>query len=133
MNIKLNRDHIVFSILTVLVLSLLWGVYDEYKLNNKPVKYGIGYITGYYKGANAPSFYYEYNVSGNNYSSMEFISGNLGQLGGGVLRKKIGEAFIVKFTINDPAISNLILEEPYSKCMGKQPAEGWGEFPKCNE
>ncbi len=136
MNMKFNfsENKFAYTVFLIFILIIIRSEYNEYKINNSPVKYGVGCITGYFIGKTTPRFYFKYSVNSIEYKSEEWVEGKFSGIGAAGLSKQIGKCFIVKFSIDNPSLSDLlILEEPYSKCMGKQPDEGWEEFPKCTE
>jgi hypothetical protein len=133
MNTKNKKVYFKYFFIIVvwgfLATLLVLGLFGNYTIENKPVKYAMGQVTHIRSGTKyRPKFEYEFYVNNNMYSNIYDINYELENVGNDSLSKYIGKIFFVKFNEENPKINRLMLEHPVWKNL-EQPPEGWDELP----
>jgi len=131
MNRKIN---IILSIVAIAftIVAMILGIYGNYTIENKPVKYAIGTIHDFVRGARAaPFFDYDFIINKKEYSGRYSIEGDLRNKSNNYLEKFIGKKFFVRFNSDQPYINRLMIEHPFNDCQIDDPDSGWVEIPKC--
>jgi len=108
------------------VYAISSGLYGNYKIENSKLKYTIGEINRFHRGARISptlyfSFFYKKMYEGLHHASYELDDKH-------VLESFIGKKYIVKFTEDNTSIYELLLDCPIHDSI-VPPEDGWEELP----
>ena len=110
-------------------MILAISYYNQYRIENEPLKYAIGEIKDYkVVGSVSPSFKYDFFLNGKKFEGDFWIVDKLGRESHDSLRKYIGKKYFVKYIIDDPQINKLMLDHPIWDGL-EQPPNGWYDIP----
>lgn len=95
-------------------------------------RYTQGVITEYkHRGRGGPSsFEYNFKFGNKNYTNEYLILSKIQQLPIEELKTYVGKSFYVKFIVDYPKYSELLLDKPVSDSMPKAPIDGWFQLPE---
>ncbi|MEJ8598270.1 hypothetical protein JSO59_009175 [Riemerella anatipestifer] len=110
-------------ILIPFALLMIWGYFREKELNVKEGRYTMDYVHKiYWPITNAKTLKYFYSVDDKEYSGISECNGKKAP--------KIGEYYLVQFSLIDNKASNIFQDIPVPDSIKSAPAEGWKELPE---
>jgi|SRR5699024_10313940 len=133
---KLDLGIIVF-ILPVLIV-IIYGIFKvvsrnkKWDDNNLEKRYSTANIVDYknHGKTGPPTFEYKFQFNNENYNSVYLIVSKERSMPSKELKKYIGKRFYVKFIVDYPQYSELLLDKPVPDSIVEAPDEGWFQLPE---
>lgn len=137
-NTKYKIDWRVLIIITCFIGLIAYMFITDKNRKNKwadptlDKRYTQGVIIEYkHRGRGGPSsFVYNFKLGNRNYTNEYLILSKMQQLPKEELKTYIGARYCVKFIVDCPKYSELLLDKPVSDSILTAPEEGWLQLPE---